>query len=212
MKRRILTIAAIIAAVLGVGGVAAYAAIPDSSGVIHGCYDNGGNVKVIDTAVTTSCPKGYTPLNWSQTGPQGPQGATGPAGPAGPTGPAGPAGAKGDTGDTGPAGPAGPAGPQGPQGPAGPSGFSGYQVVTGPAVGQTYSLGGLTEHIFDAVCPSGDVVISGGWSSGGSMSLNGEGPGNQVSNDPANSWAVDLYNNSVLTGYLQVYAICVSGS
>ena len=190
MKRRILTIAAIIAAVLGVGGVAAYAAIPDSSGVIHGCYDNGGNVKVIDTAVTTSCPKGYTPLNWSQTGPQGPQGATGPAGPAGPTGPAGPAGAKGDTGDTGPAGP----------------------VVTGPAVGQTYSLGGLTEHIFDAVCPSGDVVISGGWSSGGSMSLNGEGPGNQVSNDPANSWAVDLYNNSVLTGYLQVYAICVSGS
>ena len=65
--------------------LAASASIPDSSGVIHACYDTGGNVKVIDTAVTSSCPKGYTPLNWNQTGPAGPAGRPGAPGPAGPS-------------------------------------------------------------------------------------------------------------------------------
>lgn len=91
--------------VLVAGGgtaLAASSSIPDSSGVIHGCYDTGGNVKVIDS--DAACAKGYTPLNWSQTGPVGVAGPTGPAGPAGATGPQGPIGL---TGATGPAGPVG---------------------------------------------------------------------------------------------------------
>lgn len=49
-----------------------WASIPDSSGVIHGCYKTRGTsheLKVIDTAVTASCPAGYTPLTWDQTPP-----------------------------------------------------------------------------------------------------------------------------------------------
>jgi len=80
----------------GVVGGISYASIPDASGVIHGCYQSRGTshaLKIIDTAVVASCPTGYLPLNWSQTGPQGA------------TGPAGPTGATGATGATGPAGP-----------------------------------------------------------------------------------------------------------
>ena len=82
-------IAAILAMSLVLGGVA-YASIPDSGGVIHGCYKTTGNVKeliVIDSA-TQSCPSGYTALNWSQTGPQGAAGADGATGATGPEGPA----------------------------------------------------------------------------------------------------------------------------
>ena len=51
--------------------VIAYAAIPDSGGVIHGCYkSNNGTLRVIDTAVT-QCDNSETPIQWSQTGPQG---------------------------------------------------------------------------------------------------------------------------------------------
>jgi len=55
------------------------ASIPDSSGVIHGCYKTAGTshaLKVIDNAVTANCPHGYTSLNWDQTGPQGPPGSS----------------------------------------------------------------------------------------------------------------------------------------
>jgi hypothetical protein len=57
---------------------AAVLAIPGPDGQIQGCYDSGGNLRVVSAL---PCPKGFTPLAWSQTGPQGP------AGPAGPTGP-----------------------------------------------------------------------------------------------------------------------------
>jgi hypothetical protein len=44
-------------------------AIPDSSGVIHGCYSKtSGALKVIDTTKTTACLSGYTHLNWNQYG------------------------------------------------------------------------------------------------------------------------------------------------
>lgn len=62
----------------------ALASIPDSSGVIHGCYKtnnpNRGAVVVIDIDAGQSCPSGYTALNWSQTGPPGPQGPSGVSG------------------------------------------------------------------------------------------------------------------------------------
>src|SRR4029453_13732900 len=118
--------------VAAVGGGAALASIPDSSGVINGCYQkNVGNLRVIDSSAGDSCRPSEIAISWSQTGPQGPQGPQGPPGPQGPkgdtgppgapgpAGPAGPPGPKGDTGATGATGPAGPAGPPGPKGDTG---------------------------------------------------------------------------------------------
>jgi hypothetical protein len=80
MNKRIgLVTAGLVAGLVMVGGTAfaVSSSIPDSAGVIHGCYDSGGNVKVIDTSVKASCPKGYSPLDWSQTGPAGKDGKDG---------------------------------------------------------------------------------------------------------------------------------------
>ena len=122
----------LVGAVLGVvGGGVAFAAIPDSSGVINGCYQkNVGNLRVIDPSAGDSCRPSEIAISWSQTGPQGPPGATGPAGPVGPAGPKGDTGA---TGATGPAGPVGPAGPKGDTGATGPQGPPGATGATGPA-------------------------------------------------------------------------------
>lgn len=58
--------------------------MPDPVGVIHGCFKRtDGSLRVIDTATGQTCLNGYTPLSWSQTGPQGPSGAPGPSGPPG---------------------------------------------------------------------------------------------------------------------------------
>ncbi len=66
-------------ATLALGAVIAYAAIPDSNGVIHACYaKNNGALRVIDTGQT--CTSRETPLDWNQTGPAGPQGEPGAAG------------------------------------------------------------------------------------------------------------------------------------
>ena len=50
-------------------GSVAFGAIPGADGVIKGCYDNSGYVKVIDSAV--SCNAGSTPISWNQKGPKG---------------------------------------------------------------------------------------------------------------------------------------------
>jgi hypothetical protein len=55
------------------GGVA-WAAIPDSGGAIQGCYNSGGNIKVVSEL---PCPKGYTSLPWNQQGPKGDPGTDG---------------------------------------------------------------------------------------------------------------------------------------
>ena len=76
---------AVVAVALAAGGVA-YASIPDSSGVIHGCYITGtGQLRVYDSQSSTAkkCGSNEKPLNWNQTGPQGPAGPQGAAGPAG---------------------------------------------------------------------------------------------------------------------------------
>jgi len=92
MKRKIGLIALVVVGGVLIGG-AAYATIPDASGVIHGCYArSGGALRVIDDGVI-NCSKSETSLNWNVKGPAGPQGAQGiqgPQGQAGPTGPAGP--------------------------------------------------------------------------------------------------------------------------
>jgi hypothetical protein len=73
-------------AAAAVGGFA-WAAIPGDGGLIQGCYDSGGNVKVV---AALPCPKGYTPLAWNQTGAPGPQGIQGPKGDQGEDGAPGP--------------------------------------------------------------------------------------------------------------------------
>lgn len=69
MKRKLAVILAVLAAALiATGGVFAYASIPDSSGIIHGCYVTSGarqgQLSVIDTDAGQSCPSGTVPLNW----------------------------------------------------------------------------------------------------------------------------------------------------
>jgi hypothetical protein len=84
------------ALVIALGGVA-FAAIPDSNGTIHACYQkNSGNLRVVDSS--HDCRPSERALSWNQ---RGPQGATGAAGPAGPTGATGPRGATGLPGATG---------------------------------------------------------------------------------------------------------------
>ena len=89
-KRKAVAIAFTVAAV--VAG-AAYAAIPDSAGVIHGCYTNrGGILRVIDPSAGAKCTSLETAISWNQKGLKGDTGAQGPAGPQGAQGPQGTAG------------------------------------------------------------------------------------------------------------------------
>lgn len=97
----------VMVATLTAGGIA-YATIPDSGGVIHGCYTKAsnstqpiGSLRVVDTGLGQSCGLNEVSLTWNQ---QGVRGATGPAGPQGPTGAQGQPGAPGQKGPTGPSG------------------------------------------------------------------------------------------------------------
>lgn len=103
-RRRLLKVGAGMA-VLSVAGLVAgvaYASIPDSAGVIHGCIVNNqvflgpakGTVRIID-ADTDKCQPNETAIQWSQTGPAGAAGAPGAPGTQGMPGPAGPQGAAG---------------------------------------------------------------------------------------------------------------------
>jgi hypothetical protein len=81
--------------VLAVVGGVAYATVPDSNGVIHGCrHDISGNLRVID-ADSESCLHNESSLDWNQVGAQGRQGESGPPGPQGAEGPPGPQGPSG---------------------------------------------------------------------------------------------------------------------
>ena len=76
---------------LGVGSVLvlsvgiAYAAIPDASGVINGCYVSGqGQLRVIDKDKGETCKNNETAISWNQKGPKGDKGDKGDTGPQGP--------------------------------------------------------------------------------------------------------------------------------
>jgi hypothetical protein len=59
-------------------GALAYATIPDTNGIIHGCYKkSGGTLRVIDDTVSQCDSRAEIPIQWSQTGPQGPAGPAG---------------------------------------------------------------------------------------------------------------------------------------
>ena len=111
LPRRAVFVLALALAVLAAVAVA-WAAVPDSSGVVHLCYkvDKTGNVapdgkvRVIDPSLSeenrNACKENEASLDVNQQGPTGATGATGATGPTGATG------ATGATGPTGPAGPA----------------------------------------------------------------------------------------------------------
>ena len=64
------------AVVLVLAGGVAWAAIPDASGVIHGCFkSNNGQLRVAESAA--ACNPSETPIDWNQQGAQGPPGADG---------------------------------------------------------------------------------------------------------------------------------------
>lgn len=72
----------IVVLAMAVGTGIAFATIPDSSGVIHACYQSpppahGANLQVIDTGNGGSCGGGMTQVTWNQVGLQGPAGPPG---------------------------------------------------------------------------------------------------------------------------------------
>jgi hypothetical protein len=132
-------------ALIGAGAAMSTAAVspggvPDAAGVIHSCYTTHASFKpmvLIDPSKGTSCPSGFSVLNFNQTGPQGPQGIPGVQGLPGATGASGPAGANGANGS------------------AGLSGVSGYQVVTQETAGLN------SGDTATATCPPGKLALSG---------------------------------------------------
>lgn len=166
-----------------------------------------------------------------ETGPAGATGATGPAGPQGPAGPTGPTGAAGADGKDGATGPQGPAGPQGPkgdtgatgaQGPMGPQGPQGPQGAAAPIEGlETVSVlafpsgptnvPGLATLTTDAACPTGKVVVGGGFEGLTDSALQMH----HVASYPSspNTWTVKLKNRETLAKsavQVRAYAVCAS--
>lgn len=110
-------------AAVAIGGVV-YAAIPDSNGVIHGCYsDKDGDLRVVNSP--DECRKKEIAVSWNKTGAKGDKGDTGIPGVPGATGPKGDTGATGPKGDTGAPGVPGVPGAQGDKGDTGAPGAKG---------------------------------------------------------------------------------------
>jgi hypothetical protein len=158
----------LVAAVLVLGGIA-YAAIPDSGGVIHGCYGtSNGQLRVIDDRAQT-CKNGETALSWNQQGPNGDKGDQGVQGIQGIQGVQGTPGSKGDKGD------------QGIPGVEGPPGISGLEYVSASSTVSGHSSGFAV-----ARCPAGKSAFGGGYNWGGSPQLvsaanfTGDSPGYQA--------------------------------
>jgi hypothetical protein len=88
IRARWLALGAVV--LIAVAGGVAYAAIPDSHGVIHACYSKKlGVLRVIDSEAGKTCLPGEKALTWNQKGEQGPAGPQGEPGPQGPAGQAG---------------------------------------------------------------------------------------------------------------------------
>src|SRR5690348_6119906 len=95
-RRHVLLAVAVGAATFGMA-TAVQAGIPDSSGLIHACYNTSlahgnpvGALRVVDTSKPGgTCAAWEAALSWNQVGPTGPRGATGARGPTGVRGPTG---------------------------------------------------------------------------------------------------------------------------
>jgi len=129
-RRGIAVVASAVVA-LSIGGIA-LAGIPDTAGVIHGCYAKAGphTLSVIDTSRTSKCPSGTSAVNWNQRGVQGDPG------------------------------PQGDPGQQGNQGPPGPSGVS-YGAYTYDDATKDMLASGGYEVVASATLPPGDYLVVG---------------------------------------------------
>jgi hypothetical protein len=178
-SRVLLALGGAAALVAAGAGVSTWASVPDSSGVIHGCYRSStGTLKILDTSKHKTCASGSHEISWNQTGPtgakgpRGHKGAKGDAGAKGDTGATGLTGPKGDTGASGPKGDTGATGPRGATGLTGPRGGTGRTGATGPkgATGATGPRGpaGLTagyvgyggQVLFPGGDQTGDAVVA----------------------------------------------------
>jgi hypothetical protein len=183
VRGRHFVIAAAVGLAAAVVGGFAWAAIPGDGGLIQGCYDSGGNVKVV---AALPCPKGYTPLAWNQSGTPGPQGIQGP---------------KGDQGDRGEQGLPG---ADGQDGALGAPGVSGYQIVKSST---NATQGRVT--FWGVGCPTGKHVLGGGVEPLGSSSdsaVMSSFPGSD------SSWSGGYYNAEPVARVITVYAICATTS
>ena len=190
--RRRLVAVAVGALALICGGVA-FATIVGNNDVISACYNQDGNLRVIDAA-TGHCKPGETSLAWNQTGPQGPKGDPGAPGAAGDQG------QQGVKGDTGARGLQGPQGDPGPQGTDGIDGVSGYEIVSR----RVYLLpllggGGLVK------CPDGKKAVGGGAAILGVGTLNESYPWRD-----GTGWYADADTSVPLDQWMDVFAVCVT--
>ena len=219
---RLASASVITSGLIVVAGTAAFASIPDSAGVIHGCYKaQNGQLRLINWP-SQHCLKSEKAIMWNEVGPQGIPGPTGPAGPqgpkgdtgatgaTGPTGPTGPPGPKGDTGATGATGATGPQGPPGPTGPQGPPGPTGT-LVSAEVAGPTVTLCSLLDPTCTnmrqsiATCPSGTVVTGGGYTADAGF-FDWHIRENHRS---GNGWLVSATNDDIASGFhLTAFAEC----
>jgi hypothetical protein len=131
---------ALVAVVAAGTATATAVAIPDTGGVVRGCYAKAnGQLRVVDR--TSDCRSSERALSWNQRGAAGPQGA------------------KGKTGAQGPTGTPGAPGPTGQQGPPGTSGLLSIQRVTATNVPHDSFNG----HSAIATCPPGTKLLGGGY-------------------------------------------------
>jgi hypothetical protein len=119
VRRSIVAVSIVVAAVLGATAINALSAAGGSSTRFYACATSKGRIGVITTNPSLHCKgAGRHEVSWDAQGPQGVQGVPGGRGPTGASGPKGSSGSRGPTGVPGHDG--GP-GPQGPTGAAGPS-------------------------------------------------------------------------------------------
>lgn len=180
----------LLAALLGIGGVALVYAHGGDTTRIHSCVKN-GTIRIVGANET--CKAGETPLDWNITGQAGPPGPAGPQGPQGPQGLQGLQGPAGPQGATGPQGPEGPVGPQGPEGPRGIVGFAKNMT--------TQIIPSTSRFTFTADCDPSESLISGGYYYNGGPDLA------IVASRPVGTrWEIQGFGTTGNT--LQVYAVC----
>ena len=115
------------------------------------------------------------------------------------------------------AGPAGPAGAQGEQGPAGPAGVSGYEQVQSDwtVLSGTLDTAGESGGPANAWCPSGKVVIGGGYDTDAApnffnWSVQRSRP---LTMSGQQGWWVTILNADPFVGMsFRAYAICANAA
>jgi len=182
VARRLVRVAVLSVALLGLAGGIAYATIPDGSHVYTACMLKAtGTVRLIDASLPSHdlrshCTAWEEQISWNQQGQPGTPGLQGPKGDTGLQGP------KGDTGDQGPKGDTGATGQQGPKGDTGPMGPSGLGVGQKLIAGGTYGVTADPAHE-----NAGDTVPT--YASTGGFTITWNSPGNYTITMPGGTWA-----------------------